>query len=181
MKLNYDKEREAFESNVIAKEYFASRAIRKDNYYVANLNSNRNKDKFYNGVIRMNAGWSAWQRRAEIAQVEEAKYKSLNGELIGKLHALQIKLKAEQDRSNQEREQATEYFTDCEFMKTQITELQQKLAKYENPDYVLVPRNPTNAMIGAGQDSEDRQLYHYEVSSVWGKMIEEVEKSKCEQ
>lgn len=62
-------------------------------------------------------------------------------------------------------------------LQAQITELQQKLANYENPDYVLVPRNPTNAMIGAGQDSEDRQLYHYEVSSVWGKMIEEVEKS----
>lgn len=109
IELNYDKEREAFESNGIAKEY---------------------------GVIRMNAGWSAWQRRAEIAQAEEKK------------------------------------------LQDKITELQQKLAQYENPDYVLVPRNPTNAMISAGQDNEDRQLYHYEVSSVWGKMIEEVEKSK---
>ena len=31
----------------------------------------------------------------------------------------------------------------------EINELKQKLARYENPDYVLVPREPTKAMIEA--------------------------------
>lgn len=35
-------------------------------------------------------------------------------------------------------------------LQAQIAELQQKLARYENPDYVLVPRKPTDEMIDAG-------------------------------
>ena len=58
----------------------------------------------------------------------------------------------------------------------QLEYLKKKLARYENPDYVLVPRKPTNAMIGSGQRSGDDFLYHYQVSNVWVAMIEAVEK-----
>lgn len=34
-------------------------------------------------------------------------------------------------------------------LQAQIAELQQKLARYENPDYVLVPRKPTEKMCEA--------------------------------
>lgn len=59
-----------------------------------------------------------WIARAELADAEEFKYKSLNGELIGKLHALQ-----------------------------------KKLARYENPDYVLVPKVPCDKMLTALYDA----------------------------
>ena len=53
---------------------------------------------------------------------------------------------------NKEREQATEYYAECEYLKAEITELKQKLARYENPDYVLVPRIPTDEMLVGARD-----------------------------
>lgn len=66
----------------------------------------------------------------------------------------------------------------AELAQAEINDLKQKLARYENPDYVSVPRRPTNAMIGSGQSSDDKFLYHYQVSSVWDAMIEEWEKDR---
>ncbi|QHJ84282.1 MAG: hypothetical protein [Bacteriophage sp.] len=41
--------------------------------------------------------------------------------------------KLSQSEVNKEREQATEYYTDCEYLKAEINYLKQKLARYENP------------------------------------------------
>ncbi len=41
----------------------------------------------------------------------------------------------------------------AELAQAEITELKQKLARYENPDYVLVPREPTKEIVNHLEDS----------------------------
>lgn len=55
----------------------------------------------------------------------------------------------------------------------EITELKQKLARYENPDYVLVPREPTKAMMDAGDEKQDYTWVY--VDEIYKAMIEAVE------
>ncbi len=56
----------------------------------------------------------------------------------------------------------------------EINELKQKLARYENPDYVLVPREPTKAMMDAGDEKQDYTWVY--VDEIYKAMIEAVEK-----
>lgn len=55
----------------------------------------------------------------------------------------------------------------------EINELKQKLARYENPDYVLVPREPTKAMMDAGDEKQDYTWVY--VDEIYKAMIEALE------
>lgn len=68
--------------------------------------------------------WQGWKARAELAQAE----------------------------INKEREHYVEYRIDTAHLEDEINELKQKLARYENPDYVLVPRIPTDEMLVGARD-----------------------------
>lgn len=89
--------------------------------------------------------WFSWSKRAELAQSE----------------------------INKEREQATEYYVDCEHLKEEINDLKQKLARYENPDYVLVPREPTKEVVDV---ADSLLLFHASTLESYKAMIEAVEK-----
>lgn len=62
----------------------------------------------------------------------------------------------------------------AELAQAEITELKQKLARYENPDYVLVPRNPEKSLI----DLADSLLCFPDVTTLeaYKAIIEAVEK-----
>ena len=61
----------------------------------------------------------------------------------------------------------------AELAQDEITELKQKLARYENPNYVLVPRMPTKNMLDAGFVDGD---YGCSTLQIYKAMIEAVEK-----
>ena len=46
-------------------------------------------------------------------------------------------------------------------LQAQITELQQKLTRYENPDYVLVPRNPSDESLKSISGNIDNAKHIY--------------------
>lgn len=77
---------------------------------------------------------------------------------------------------NKEREQATEYYVDCEHLKEEIKELKQKLEKLESGEFVLVPREPTMNMLIKGRNVVNRCLNIPETSCAYKAMIEAVEK-----
>lgn len=60
----------------------------------------------------------------------------------------------------------------------EITELKQKLASYEKPDYVLVPRMPTKNMLDAGFVDGD---YGCSTLQIYKAMIEAVEEENVSQ
>lgn len=99
--------------------------------------------------------FEVWLERAKLAQAKEQ-------ETEAKFNANLVKVEQGID------EMAQGLLMEIESLKAQ-------LAQYQSDDYVLVPRNPTNSMIGKAQGASDRMLYHYEVSGVWHKMIETME------
>lgn len=54
----------------------------------------------------------------------------------------------------------------------QIDALKTQLAKVESGEYVIVPKSPTNKMIGNAQGCGENFLFHYQVREVWDSMIE---------
>lgn len=123
--------------------------------------------------------WQGWKKRAKLAQAE----------------------------INKEREQFTEYYVDTAHLEDEITELkkeeikykekhgqlvgkihalEKKLARYENPDYVLVPRMPDPNVFEYGfcalpSYDEKRELEVDDLILAWIKMLEAVEKKDAQQ
>lgn len=66
---------------------------------------------------------------------------------------------------------------------TEINELKQKLARYENPDYVLVPRAPNKKMLKEMESSYyfEQGWSHYFGEEAHERMLKAVEKENAQQ
>lgn len=59
----------------------------------------------------------------------------------------------------------------AESKQAEIDSLKAQLAKVESGEYVIVPKSPTNKMIGNAQGCGENFLFHYQVREVWDSMI----------
>lgn len=65
----------------------------------------------------------------------------------------------------------------------EINELKQKLARYENPDYVLVPRTPNKKMLKEMESGYyfEQGWSHYFGEEAYDRMLKAVEKEDTQQ
>lgn len=116
--IDLDKEREAFE-DAYQHHRFIKHVYRAGNHYSVMPNLNIAKDKKKIIVDLANSSWNAWQRCSLRAQEE-----------ITELKKEEIKYKEKHGQ-----------------LIGKIHALEKKLARYENPDYVLVPRKPKKKIL----------------------------------
>ena len=66
----------------------------------------------------------------------------------------------------------------AELAQAEINELKQKLARYENPDYVLVPRTPNKKMLKEMESGYyfEQGWSHYFGEEAYERMLKAVEK-----
>lgn len=150
--IDLEKERGLFEIKSLPNfknVTFEINPIYEQGYYKENSSHHEDLDDSY----ALSKAWFSWVERAELADAEEFNYKSMNGELIGKLHALQQKLAQEQVKQNMWRDEKNHAIKRWHDIAQECEELKQKLARYENPDYVLVPRVPSDEMLNALYDA----------------------------
>lgn len=71
----------------------------------------------------------------------------------------------------------------AELAQAEITELKQKLARYENPDYVLVPRTPNKKMLKEMESGYyfEQGWSHYFGEEAYDRMLKAVEKEDTQQ
>lgn len=108
---------------------------KKNGYFHFNLERKNGEERYSHRHV--NFSFKFWCQRAELAQEETNKVESMNHHLA--------EINSDLDRS-------------ISIMKTEITELKQKLEKLESGEFVLVPREPTKEVIiglASGYFSED--------------------------
>ena len=86
-------------------------------------------------AVELNYGWLRWKKRAELAQAE--------------INELKQKLAESEVNKNMWRDEKNHAIKRWNDISRDYNELKQKLARYENPDYVLVPKEPSEKLMQA--------------------------------